>query len=214
MASSDVLPEKPLESSAMTSNDQTMTAPGDNTTKTGESTGEAEASQEPPAAIHSAAPPVTSSPLVVHTDAAMDSGQSPPKDFDEHISDSEPSPNSPSAHSPTAEQPSTSKGAAVPTPVFPMSRVKKVIKEDRDIHLCSADAVYAIALAAQLFVENLSRLGQECALEGKRKTLAYKDLAKVVKDTERLEFLVDLIPTPMPLKSALEKRKRQEKPSD
>ncbi|KAJ1972355.1 hypothetical protein H4R35_004722 [Dimargaris xerosporica] len=94
---------------------------------------------------------------------------------------------------------------------FPLSRVRRVIKEDRDISMCQSDAVVAIALAAQLFVEELAKQGQQAAQASKRKTIAYKDLAKAVSETDRLEFLSDLIPPMLPYKKALEKRKRDEK---
>lgn len=33
-------------------------------------------------------------------------------------------------------------------PIFPLSRVKKIMKTDKDVHMCSADAVVFTALAA------------------------------------------------------------------
>lgn len=34
--------------------------------------------------------------------------------------------------------------------IFPMSRVKKIMKADKDIHMCSAEAVLLTSLAAVL----------------------------------------------------------------
>lgn len=33
-------------------------------------------------------------------------------------------------------------------PIFPLSRVKKIMKADKDVHMCSADAVLLAAFAA------------------------------------------------------------------
>lgn len=33
-------------------------------------------------------------------------------------------------------------------PIFPLSRVKKIMKTDKDVHMCSADAVMLTAMAA------------------------------------------------------------------
>ncbi|KAJ1984684.1 hypothetical protein H4R34_000518 [Dimargaris verticillata] len=112
---------------------------------------------------------------------------------------------------PSSAGPKPSSGSTALSAVFPLSRVRRVIKEDRDISMCQSDAVVAIALAAQLFVEELAKQGQEAAQASKRKTVAYKDLAKAVSETDRLEFLSDLIPPMLPYKKALEKRKRDEK---
>ncbi|KAJ1986268.1 hypothetical protein H4R33_003466 [Dimargaris cristalligena] len=105
-----------------------------------------------------------------------------------------------------------SSSAATSTNVtFPISRVRRIIKEDPDITICQADAVHAIAVAAQIFAQELAKSGQQMAQEGKRKTLAYKDLAKAVSETERMEFLSDLIPPMVPLKKALERSKQDAK---
>lgn len=37
-------------------------------------------------------------------------------------------------------------------PIFPLSRVKKIMKTDKDVHMCSADAVLFTAMAAVLFM--------------------------------------------------------------
>ncbi|KAJ1650777.1 hypothetical protein IWQ61_008502, partial [Dispira simplex] len=90
MTSSDMTSEQPVESSATTFSDQTTVVPADNTTKTTESTGEAELGQEPVPMTHSSTTLVTSNPLVVSKDKEMGTGQSPPRDFDEHVPESAP----------------------------------------------------------------------------------------------------------------------------
>ncbi|KAJ1917215.1 hypothetical protein IWQ60_007849 [Tieghemiomyces parasiticus] len=93
---------------------------------------------------------------------------------------------------------------------LPLARVRKVIKEDRDIHMCQADAVYAIALAAQKFIEDLAESAAQASQEQKRKTVAYKDLVNVVSDNMRLDFVADIIPAAVPMQKALERRKADE----
>ncbi|CEI96370.1 hypothetical protein G6F70_000225 [Rhizopus microsporus] len=94
------------------------------------------------------------------------------------------------------------------TTTFPLARIKRLIKEDKDISLISTDATFCITYAAELFIEYLVSEALDKAKQEKRKSVFYKDLAKVVKDVEPFEFLEDVIPTTMTLKAAIEKRKQ------
>ncbi|KAI8066260.1 histone-fold-containing protein [Gilbertella persicaria] len=92
--------------------------------------------------------------------------------------------------------------------MLPLARVKRVIKEDKDVSLINAEATFCIAYATELFMEYLVTEAFNKAKKEKRKTVYYKDLASTVKEIEPFEFLDDVIPTTMTLKQAIEKRKQ------
>ncbi|KAG2211649.1 histone-fold-containing protein [Mucor mucedo] len=93
------------------------------------------------------------------------------------------------------------------TTILPLARIKRVIKEDKDVSLINAEATFCIAYATELFMEYLVTEAFTKAKKEKRKTVYYRDLAGTVKEIEQFEFLEDVIPTTMTLKAAIEKRK-------
>ncbi|KAI8890245.1 histone-fold-containing protein [Backusella circina FSU 941] len=93
------------------------------------------------------------------------------------------------------------------TTMLPIARIKRVIKEDKDVSLINAEATFCIAYATELFMEYLVTEAFTKAKKDKRKTVYYKDLANTVKEVEQFEFLEDVIPPTMTLKAAIEKRK-------
>ncbi|KAI9317649.1 histone-fold-containing protein [Dichotomocladium elegans] len=106
-----------------------------------------------------------------------------------------------------ASQPSTKSERVPGTTILPVSRVKRVIKEDKEVSLVNAEATFCITYATELFMEYLVQEGLSRARGEKRKTIYYKDLASAVGEVEQFEFLEDVIPQTMTLKSALERRK-------
>ncbi|KAF9387432.1 hypothetical protein CPC16_007040 [Podila verticillata] len=90
---------------------------------------------------------------------------------------------------------------------LPVARVKRIIKEDKDITMVSNDAVFLISMATELFLESFTTKAFNLAKMEKRKTIAYKDLATAVSQHDSLEFLQDVIPKTMTLKAALEKQR-------
>ncbi|KAF9322257.1 hypothetical protein BG003_003268 [Podila horticola] len=90
---------------------------------------------------------------------------------------------------------------------LPVARVKRIIKEDKDIAMVSNDAVFLISMATELFLESFTTKAFNLAKMEKRKTIAYKDLATAVSQHDSLEFLQDVIPKTMTLKAALEKQR-------
>ncbi|KAG2185435.1 hypothetical protein INT44_002226 [Umbelopsis vinacea] len=115
-------------------------------------------------------------------------------------------PTMPSAESPTPT--AVSKVERAPGTTFlPIARVKRIIKEDKDVSLINAEATFCVAYATELFMEYLANEGFAKAKKEKRKTVYYKDLASVVGEVDQFEFLEDVIPQTMPLKSALERRR-------
>ncbi|KAF9931873.1 hypothetical protein FBU30_009453 [Linnemannia zychae] len=90
---------------------------------------------------------------------------------------------------------------------LPVARVKRIIKEDKDVQMVSNDAVFLISLATELFLESFTAKAFNLAKIEKRKTVSYKDLATAVTQHDSLEFLQDVVPKTMPLVAAIEKQK-------
>ncbi|KAG0041788.1 hypothetical protein BGZ83_001316 [Gryganskiella cystojenkinii] len=90
-------------------------------------------------------------------------------------------------------------GVAKGTTDLPVARVKRIIKEDKDIGLVSNDAVFLISLATEFFLESFTQKAFNLAKIDKKKSVFYKHL--------------DVIPKSMPLTEALELQ-RAEKESE
>ncbi|KAG0002862.1 hypothetical protein BGZ80_003834 [Entomortierella chlamydospora] len=101
----------------------------------------------------------------------------------------------------------TYSGAAKGVSQLPAARVKRIIKEDKDVQMVSNDAVFLISMATELFLESFTAKAFNLAKIEKRKTVYYKDLATAVTQHDSLEFLQDIVPKTMPLSAALEKRR-------
>ncbi|KAH8172756.1 histone-like transcription factor (CBF/NF-Y) and archaeal histone domain-containing protein [Sarocladium implicatum] len=88
------------------------------------------------------------------------------------------------------------------TTQLPLSRVKKVIAQDSDIHMCSNNAAFVITLATEMFIQRLAEESHNQAkLERKpRRNVQYKDVASAVSSNDHLEFLEDMVPKTTPFK--------------
>ncbi|WVF67292.1 hypothetical protein IAT40_002043 [Kwoniella sp. CBS 6097] len=95
------------------------------------------------------------------------------------------------------------------TTLFPISRIKRIVKADKDLENMSSEAVFMVAVATEYFVKHFMEEGYTKARLEKRKTVNYKDLASVVARSEEFDFLKDVIPTPMSMSEALERRKQK-----
>ncbi|KAJ2161260.1 hypothetical protein GGF46_001602 [Coemansia sp. RSA 552] len=80
------------------------------------------------------------------------------------------------------------------TAVLPAARVRRIVKEDKDIYACGSDSLYLITRATEYFVDSLVRESYEFSRLDKRKTVQYKDMAKAVQSIEQYDFLMDIIP--------------------
>ncbi|KNE57951.1 hypothetical protein AMAG_18359 [Allomyces macrogynus ATCC 38327] len=67
------------------------------------------------------------------------------------------------------------------TTVFPHARIRKIIRADPDVNIISADAVFVVAKAAELFLEKLSWVAYETADGERRRTVQYRDLVAAVE---------------------------------
>ncbi|KAL6068670.1 hypothetical protein QOT17_008088 [Balamuthia mandrillaris] len=78
--------------------------------------------------------------------------------------------------------------------VFPITRIKKIVKSDPDVKLISTDAVHMISKSTELFLDYLTKQAYTYTQEEGKKTLQYRDLAKCVEEVDVLDFLLDIIP--------------------
>jgi DNA polymerase epsilon subunit 4 len=65
-------------------------------------------------------------------------------------------------------------------PSLPLTRVKKIIKEDKDVNKIANDAVICTAVAAEVFIEYLVRHAYQYTKRDNRKTVSYKDLGMII----------------------------------
>ncbi|KAI9143149.1 histone-fold-containing protein [Paraphysoderma sedebokerense] len=119
---------------------------------------------------------------------------------------------SPSHHShsqmdKSQQQSSPAHNMSSPSIQVPISKVKKIMKEDKDVSIVSGDAVFLVAASTEIMIEQLMQKAYEYTRRDNRKTLQYKDIANAVKNVDGLEFLMDTIPMTLPLKEALQAQK-------
>ncbi|KAF9160172.1 hypothetical protein DFQ26_005806 [Actinomortierella ambigua] len=106
------------------------------------------------------------------------------------------------------EKASSAPKKALGTTALPAARIKRIIKEDKDVNMVSNDAVFLISLATELFLESFMSKAYGLAKMEKRKTVFYKDLATAVSQHDMLDFLQDVVPKTMPLADAIERQRK------
>ncbi|GAA6043457.1 hypothetical protein JCM8097_002869 [Rhodosporidiobolus ruineniae] len=96
-------------------------------------------------------------------------------------------------------------------PAIPIARVNKIIKADRDVRVCSKEAVFLIAKATELMLGKLAlQAYQNARMDKRQKMVRYTDLADAVHLHPSWFYLGEVIPTPLPLKTALDLRQANE----
>ncbi|XP_074310023.1 uncharacterized protein LOC141644397 [Silene latifolia] len=82
-------------------------------------------------------------------------------------------------------------------PSFPVSRVKKIVKFDKDISRVTSEALFLVSGAAELFLHFLAEKSSDIVTAKKRKTIKLEDLRIAVKRHQPArEFLLDSLPMP------------------
>ncbi|KAJ1666413.1 hypothetical protein IW140_001144 [Coemansia sp. RSA 1813] len=99
-----------------------------------------------------------------------------------------------------ASEPTTT--SAPGTSMLPAARVRRIVKEDKDIFACGSESIFLISKATEYFVESLVREAYEFSRLDKRKTVQYKDTAKAVQSIEQYDFLGDIVPMTITLKKS------------
>lgn len=64
--------------------------------------------------------------------------------------------------------------------LFPLARIKKIMKADGDVNLVSADAVHLISSATEMFLDAFVKKASDISQNEKRRTILYKDFGKLV----------------------------------
>jgi histone H3/H4 len=59
--------------------------------------------------------------------------------------------------------------------LFPLARIKKIMKADKDVNLVSADAVHLISSATEMFLDTFVKKASDISQNEKRRTILYKD---------------------------------------
>ncbi|KAF9026123.1 histone-fold-containing protein [Hymenopellis radicata] len=108
-----------------------------------------------------------------------------------------------SPHVPQDASDTKQKKARKPQPVvtrepgkslFPVSRVQKIIKADKDIPIVAKEATFLISLATEEFIKRLCESAQKVAERSNRMTIQHKDVATIVRKADEFLFLEDTIP--------------------
>lgn len=94
---------------------------------------------------------------------------------------------------------------------LPQARIKRIIKQDRDVDMTSNDAVFAISVATELFIQRLAKSAHNIAAREKRKQIQYKDVAECVSRIDQFEFLADVVPQTVSKERALKKHNSAKK---
>ena len=63
--------------------------------------------------------------------------------------------------------------------IFPLARIKKIMKADKDVNLVAADAVNLVSLATELFLDTFVKKASEISQNEKRRTILYKDFGNL-----------------------------------
>ncbi|CAN8267751.1 unnamed protein product [Cochlearia groenlandica] len=90
-------------------------------------------------------------------------------------------------------------------PEFPITRVKKIMKLDKDINKINSDALHLVAYSTELFLRFLADKSSIVTAEKKRKTVNLDHLRIAVKRHQPTsDFLLDSLPLPssLPVRSA------------
>ncbi|RSH86432.1 uncharacterized protein EHS24_004687 [Apiotrichum porosum] len=93
------------------------------------------------------------------------------------------------------------------TTLFPLSRVKRIIKADKELDVMSSEATFLVAVATEYFIKHFMEEGYTKARMERRRIVNYKDMASVVSRNDEFDFLRDVVPLPITISEALEKRK-------
>lgn len=101
-------------------------------------------------------------------------------------------------------------GTATTRPEFPIGRVKKIMKLDKDINKVTSEALYLVTYSTELFLRFLAEKSAVVTMEKKRKTVNLDNLRTAVKrHRPTSDFLLDSLPLPAqtvrPAKTAPEK---------
>lgn len=80
---------------------------------------------------------------------------------------------------------------------FPIGRIKKIMKLDKDINKVTSEALFLVSCSTELFLRFLAENSAKVAIEKKRKTIKLDHLQTAVKRHQSTrDFLLDSLPLP------------------
>eukprot|EP00118_Oscarella_pearsei_P008639 m.45712 g.45712 ORF g.45712 m.45712 type:complete len:388 (+) comp33625_c0_seq23:89-1252(+) len=77
---------------------------------------------------------------------------------------------------------------------LPLARIKKIMKQDEEVKMISAEAPVLFSKAAEIFVAELSLRSWTHTEDNKRRTLQKNDVAMAVSKYDQFDFLIDIVP--------------------
>ncbi|KAL7424417.1 hypothetical protein Q5752_000099 [Cryptotrichosporon argae] len=95
------------------------------------------------------------------------------------------------------------------TTLFPLSRIKRIIKADKELDMMTGEATFLVAVATEHFIKHFMEEGYTKARLEKRRIVNYKDMAAVVSRSAEFDFLRDIVPSPIPMSEALALRRQK-----
>ncbi|GAA5936973.1 hypothetical protein JCM3775_001915 [Rhodotorula graminis] len=94
---------------------------------------------------------------------------------------------------------------------IPVARVNRIVKADKEVRLCSKEAVFLISKATEFMIARMSQQAYQHARLAKKssKLVKYADLAATCQ-TDQWYYLGEVIPPSRPLHEALSLRQHNE----
>ncbi|GKT35518.1 Transcriptional activator HAP5 subunit like protein [Aduncisulcus paluster] len=80
--------------------------------------------------------------------------------------------------------------------LFPLKRIKDLMKANESVGMVSSDAPLAMAIAVQCFVLEISRRSMMRAVVEKRKMVSVSNMCSALEESDKFDFLLDLLPIP------------------
>jgi len=77
---------------------------------------------------------------------------------------------------------------------LPLARIKKVMKNDDEVKMISAEAPILFSRACEIFIADLTCRAFMVAEENKRRTIQRSDIANAVARSDLFDFLIDIVP--------------------
>ncbi|MED6216885.1 hypothetical protein PIB30_012346 [Stylosanthes scabra] len=90
--------------------------------------------------------------------------------------------------------------------VFPMNRIRTIVKAEDPEMRVSQEAIFVVNKAAEKFLEQFTQDAYVRCVQERRKSLSYNHLAHAVSKQRRYEFLSDFVPERVKAEDALRER--------
>ncbi|KAI0511937.1 hypothetical protein KFK09_012571 [Dendrobium nobile] len=76
---------------------------------------------------------------------------------------------------------------------LPLPTIKKIMETDEDVQMIDDEALVVFACACEMFILELTHRPWTHAEKNKRQTLQKNDIVAAIRQTDRLEFLADIL---------------------